>query len=265
LLWLKIEDAIKVNSQLKNYATYKNGKWKIDFKNKEAVNLYNKIILKELFNLELDFHKEGLIPTPINRFLFIDNIFKDNPNIKNVLEIGTGSGVISLLIAKYYNCENIYLTDTVDKYVNLAKNNIIKNKNNLKTNYNNLKVINSNGNIINGINELSNLKFDLIISYPPYYKNNSVPSKRGFGGAYASLVELIGGGTWGEEFSCKIIKEGKNILNKNGIITVMMPSKPIERVNLIEKEIINNNLKLKTDKIITGKRIRYIVKGYNEY
>ncbi|WP_292460156.1 RlmF-related methyltransferase [Methanothermococcus sp.] len=267
-LGLKIKDAVKLNKELQKYAFYKNGRVRIDFKNKEALYLYNKTILKHLFGLNMEFHKNALIPTPINRYLFVKNVFDNKDNkcnidnnnnnhpIKTVLEIGTGSGIISIMIAKYYNCK-VYATETVKEYINIANENIIKN------NLNDcIKVIDSNNKIIEGIDEFTNEKFDLIISYPPFYDPNSVPSKRSFGGAHATDVELIGGGNYGEEFSLKIIEEGVNYLNKGGLIALMFPHKPMERRKAVEHKIKDMGLILKTDEIKTGKRIRHIIKGY---
>ena len=258
-LGLKIEDAVRLNKELEKYVFCKNGKIKIDFKNKDALYLYNKTILKHLFDLDMEFHKNALIPTPINRYLFVKNVFDEkiiNHPIKTVLEIGTGSGIISMMIAKYYNCK-VYATETVKEYINIANENIIKNNLN-----NNIKIIDSNNKIIEGIDEIANKKFDLIISYPPFYNSNSVPSKRSFGGAHATDVELIGGGEYGEEFSLKIIEEGIKYLNKGGLIALMFPHKPMERRKIIENKIKDVGLTLKTDEIKTGKRIRHIIKGF---
>jgi methylase of polypeptide subunit release factors len=257
-LGLKIEDAVKLNKELEKYVFYKNGKVRIDFKNKEALYIYNKTILKYLFDLDVEFHKNALIPTPINRYLFVKNVFEDNllnHPIKTVLEIGTGSGIISMIIAKYYDCE-IYATETVKEYINMANENIIKNNLN-----NNITIIDSNNKIVKDVDELTDKKFDLIISYPPFYNSHSVPSKRNFGGAYATGVELIGGGKYGEEFSLKIVEEGINYLNKGGLIALMFPHKPIERRKIIESKIEEVGLTLKTDEIKTGRRTRHIIKG----
>ena len=258
-LGLKIEDAVRLNKELEKYVFCKNGKIKIDFKNKDALYLYNKTILKHLFDLDMEFHKNALIPTPINRYLFVKNVFDEkiiNHPIKTVLEIGTGSGIISMMIAKYYNCK-VYATETVKEYINIANENIIKNNLN-----NHIKIIDSNNKIIEGIDEIANKKFDLIISYPPFYNSNSVPSKRSFGGAHATDVELIGGGEYGEEFSLKIIEEGIKYLNKGGLIALMFPHKPMERRKIVENKIKDIGLTLKTDEIKTGKRIRHIIKGF---
>ena len=260
-LGLKIEDAVKLNPELKKYAYYKNGKLRIDFKCKESLYLYNKTVLKYVFNIDMEFHRDALIPTPISRFLFIKNLCEsyraeNNKDVKDVLEIGTGSGILGIMIVKYYRC-NVYATEVVEEYIELARDNVIRN--NLEDK---IRIIDSRGKIVEGIPEIEGKKFDIILSYPPFYPPDAVPSKRSFGGAYAREIELIGGGKYGEEFSLRILREGIKYLRKGGIIGLMMPHKPKERREIIEKEIVNLGLTLKVDKIKTGKRIRYIIKGY---
>ncbi|HIP16294.1 MAG TPA: DUF890 domain-containing protein [Methanothermococcus okinawensis] len=260
-LGLKIEDAVRLNPELKKYTYYKNGKIRIDFKSKESLYLYNKTVLKYVFNIDMDFHRDALIPAPISRYLFIKNLcesFKEENkrSIDDVLEIGTGSGILAIMIAKYYRC-NVYATEVVEEYIELAKNNVIRNS--LEDR---IKIIDSKGKVIEGITKIEGKKFDIIISYPPFYPPHSVSSKRSFGGAYARNVELIGGGKYGEEFSLRILREGIKYLREGGIIGLMMPHKPKERRKIIEEEVVNLGLILETDKIKIGKRIRHIIKGY---
>ncbi len=128
MLGLKIEDAVKYNKNLKKYIYKKGDKLRIDFKDKEALMEYNKTILNVLFGLDIEFHKNGLIPTPINRYLFIKSTFETLKNLgiekPIVLEIGTGhSAIISLLIKKFYDAE-VYATEVDDEFINFAKRNI---------------------------------------------------------------------------------------------------------------------------------------------
>lgn len=258
MIGLKIEDAIKYNENLKKYVYKKGDKLRIDFKNKDALIEYNKTVLEVLFGLNVEFHKNGLIPTPINRYLFIKSAFDTLKKLgiekPVVLEIGTGhSAIISLLIKKLYDAE-VYATEVDDEFLKFAKRNA--ERNNLD-----IKIINSKGRVIKGIEELRDKKFDLIISYPPFYSSNSVASGRKFGGALAKEVELIGGGKFGEEFSFKIIEEGVDFLNERGVIALMMPKKPEKRRELIIKKMEDVGLKVEVDEIKTGNRLRYIIKG----
>ncbi len=249
---IKIVDAIKYNPNLKKYVVNN----KIDFKNKEALIEYNKAVLKGLFNIDMDFSKEHLTPPAIGRYLFVKSSFDtlNKLNIKNpkVLEVGGGSGIISILIKKLYNSE-VYATEVDKDLINLFKRNL--EKNNL-----NVKIIYSNGKILRGIKEIENKKFNLIISYPPYYSSNSIPSGRKFGGALAKIHELVGGGKFGEKFSLKLIEESVDFIDK-GILSIMLPKKPERR-----REIVINHMKdfyddVLIDMITTGKRIRFIIKG----
>lgn len=80
------------------------------------------------------------------------------PKIHSLLEIGTGRGYLSIILAKIYPSINrIIATDIDDKAVNLARKNIAIN--NLQK-----KVLVKKGNLFNPI---KNQKFDLIVSCPP--------------------------------------------------------------------------------------------------
>ena len=87
-----------------------------------------------------------------NTLQYINKHFKGN--IK-VLEIGTGSGCISIALKKENNNLDITSTDISKKALKVAKNNA-------KENNVNINFINTN--IYDGIND----KFDIIISNPPY-------------------------------------------------------------------------------------------------
>ncbi|MBP2173127.1 RlmF-related methyltransferase [Methanococcus voltae] len=282
---LKIKDAIIFNENLKKYVEIKINKsgkeiYKIDFNSKEAVYEYNVAILKGLYDLNMKFHSDALVPTPVNRYTFIyyiinkflDNLDNlDKPKL-NILEIGTGSGILSILMSKYFceltnNCEkddkliNIYATDIKEEYLEIARENYSNNLDKLKLS---IKFVNSQGNLIKNILELNkevDNKFDIIFTYPPYYSDHSVASIRSFGGADAEKVELIGGGKYGEKFSENLIEEAKDVLNENGIIAFMFPDKPEERRVLVENKILNCNLKLEKYEIQSGKRKRHIIFG----
>ncbi|MBP2144395.1 methylase of polypeptide subunit release factors [Methanococcus voltae] len=290
---LKIKDAIIFNENLKKYVEVKINKsgkeiYKIDFNSKEAVYEYNVAILKGLYGLNMKFHSDALVPTPVNRYTFIYYIIseflnnldtldksEDKPEL-NILEIGTGSGILSILMSKYF-CEltnkcdkdnkdieliNMYATDIKEEYLEIARENYSNNLDKLKLP---IKFVNSQGNLIKNISELNkelnNNKYDIIFTYPPYYSDHSVASIRSFGGADAEKVELIGGGKYGEKFSEKLIEEAKDVLNENGIIAFMFPDKPEERRTLVENKILDCNLKLEKYEIQSGKRKRHIIFG----
>ncbi|ENN95692.1 hypothetical protein J422_06366 [Methanocaldococcus villosus KIN24-T80] len=260
MLGLKIEEALKYNENLKKYVFEDKGKLKINFKDKKALMEYNRTVIKVLFGLDIEFHEKGLIPPVMSRYLFVKKSFEtlERLGIKEaeVLEIGTGhSAIIAMLIKKLYNA-NVYATEVDKEFLEYARKNILKN--NLK-----IELIDSKGKILKGIDEIKNKRFDLIISYPPYYSSNSKPSGRKFGGALAKEVELIGGGRFGEKFSFRLIEESYNFLKDKGVLSIMLPKKPDKRREIIIEKM-NEYYEVEVDKIKLGNRERYVIKGIKD-
>lgn len=98
------------------------------------------------------FETEELVDYSIK---YIEKNF-ENPDI---LEIGTGSGCISIALKKSLSKSNIFATDISKDAINVAKINA-------KDNNVDIKFINTN--IYQGIDK----KFDVIISNPPYIAKN---------------------------------------------------------------------------------------------
>lgn len=125
---------------------------------------------------------------------------------KNVLEIGTGSGIISFKIAKYVNY--ILAIDINPRAVEIAE----KNKRKLGIKNIEFKVSNLFKNV--------NKKFDLIFFNPPY-----LPGKEDISWS---------GGRNGEEIIRRFLKEVKNYLEKDGIAVILLSS--FNNIKKIEKE-----------------------------
>ena len=83
----------------------------------------------------------------------------------NILEIGTGSGCISIALKKNLKC-NIDAIDISNDAINIAKNNAINN--NVDINYINSSIEDYN----------INKKYDLIISNPPYVPYDSIVDEK---------------------------------------------------------------------------------------
>ena len=122
----------------------------------------------DFFGIEIDVNKNVLIPRFETEGL-VDKLTKlikqysfNNPNI---LDIGTGSGCISIYLKKNLEC-NITAIDKSKKAINLAK------KNALKTNV-----------IINFIHTsiekyINDVKYDIIVSNPPYVSYSESVDKK---------------------------------------------------------------------------------------
>ena len=110
------------------------------------------------YGYNINVNKDVLIPRfeteelVENTLKYINKYFNGN---LNVLEVGTGSGCISIALKKENNNLSITSTDISKKALKVAKNNA--KENNVSINF-------INTNIYDGIND----KFDVIISNPPY-------------------------------------------------------------------------------------------------
>lgn len=224
---------------------------KIDFKNKNALAFYNKIIAKEILGLELFFHPKGLVPSVMGRFEFIKLTVKPH---ETILDVGTGSSAICAIIAAKHLKAKVYATEMIEEYYESAKRNV--NQNSL---HDEIHLIKSSGEIINGVIP-ENLTFDAIISNPPYLPSKTKLSDKKFGG---SAEELTGGGETGAEFSLKIIEEGVSRLNKSGRIGLIIPMKKKKISESIIQLMKKEKLDTQTIRLITGNRERLVIIGNN--
>ncbi len=118
----------------------------------------------EFNNLKIIQNKEGFC-FGIDSILLSDfakNIKKDS----KVLDIGTGTGIISILLSAKSNAGKIIGIEIQEEVANMAKRNIILN--NLE---NKIEIINDNINNIE--NYLENNSIDVVVTNPPYKKNNT--------------------------------------------------------------------------------------------
>ncbi|QJC35998.1 peptide chain release factor N(5)-glutamine methyltransferase [Enterobacteriaceae endosymbiont of Donacia cincticornis] len=111
----------------------------------------------EFWSLKINVSPYVLIPRKDTEILVDVVLQKINKRIKKILDLGTGSGAISLALAYEYNILDITAIDFSNKIINIAKNNAknlnIKNITFLKSNW---------------FSHLKNNTFDIIISNPPY-------------------------------------------------------------------------------------------------
>lgn len=122
------------------------------------------LINKATFYGETFLVKDGvLIPRPETEIL-VENayeILKEKSKIK-VLEVGVGSGIISVMLAKLLDDISIIAVDINDKALELAKQNAIKHQVEHKIEF-------RNSDLLQNVSEDS---FDMLISNPPYIADN---------------------------------------------------------------------------------------------
>ncbi|WP_288165953.1 peptide chain release factor N(5)-glutamine methyltransferase [uncultured Peptoniphilus sp.] len=149
-------------------------------------------------------------------------ILKNN-NIKNLLEIGCGSGIVSITL----DLETKGQVDitAVDISPQAIKNTNI-NKNNLNSN---IKILESD--LFDEINE----KFDLIYSNPPYIKSHEIENLQVEVRDHEPRLALDGGSD-GLYFYRKIIKDAPNFLNSHGYLVFEIGYDEAEDISSIMKE-----------------------------
>ena len=118
---------------------------------------------QEFMKMDFFVNENVLIPRPDTEVL-VEEVIKIAKNIKNpkILDLCTGSGAIAVSIAKNVPEAEIYGIDISQKAIDVAK----KNAKELGTK---VKFIKSN--LFNKINDI---KFDIIVSNPPYIKKAEI-------------------------------------------------------------------------------------------
>ena len=174
-------------------------------------------------------NKSVLIPRPETETM-IDIAKKINPNGR-FLEIGTGSGCISVTLLK----ENIFQSgiaiDISEKAIEIAQQNKIK----FETD--NLELCK-----IDFLNESIDQKFDCIISNPPYIAENEMNTLEDGVSNFEPKIALTDNSD-GLSFYRKIADEGRNLLNTNGFMILETGGK--NQIPIIEKIFINLNYSVK--------------------
>lgn len=206
---------------------------------------------REFMGLDF-FVKEGvLIPRPDTETLVeeIIEICKDRKNV-SILDIGTGSGAITVSLAKYIENSNVTSFDISEIALAIGKKNAIINEVDKK-----IKYIKSD--LFTALND-SDIKFDIIVSNPPYIKKQDIETLHTQVKDYEPHNALEGGED-GLDFYRKITEQGKKYLNECGILAYEVGHNQAEDVINIMKS--NGYKKIYTKKDIQG--IDRVVIGYN--
>lgn len=155
----------------------------------------------EFFGLDLLVDKRALIPR-FETEILVDYILNADIKKNNILDIGTGSGAISLALAKNLIKSTVTGVDISDEALSLAK------ENKKKLTLENVDFIKSD--LFTNVDG----KFDLIVSNPPYIseKDYKTLDEKLFFEPKSALVAGIDG----LDFYKDIIKEASEYLNDCG-------------------------------------------------
>ena len=208
--------------------------------------LFNKFIEERLSNrpiayivenrefMGLDFYvKEGvLIPRPDTEVLVeeVIELCKDKGPI-NILDIGTGSGAITVSLAKYLVNAKITSVDISDIALEIGEKNAQSNDVDDRITF-------IKSDLFTNIDK--DMKFDIIVSNPPYIKKEVIETLdkqvKDF-----EPYNALEGGIDGLDFYRAITTQGKNYLNKGGILAYEVGHDQSEDVSkLMEKNGYTN-------------------------
>lgn len=164
---------------------------------------------KEFMNLELYVNQDVLIPRQDTEIL-VEEVINILQNIKaeniQILDMCTGSGAIAIALAKNVEKCIVDAVDISSGALEVVKKNIVKNK------------VEGRVNIINSdlFSKVSNKKYDLIVSNPPYIERNVIEKldKQ----VQKEPIIALDGGEDGLDFYKKIINKASSYLESNGYL-----------------------------------------------
>jgi release factor glutamine methyltransferase len=206
----------------------------------------------EFYGLKFEVNKSVLIPRPETELLVeavIESVGKDESI--NILDIGSGSGNISIALAKNIpSCRVVGL--------DISEEAIVISKRNAKLNGVDNQLMFVKKNIFNGIDNFEN-KFDVIVSNPPYVSiedfANLDPELRLFEPKIALTDESNG-----LSFYRTISSLSKTLLKNNGKLFFEIGDAQAEKVKKILMDDNYKNILIKKDysdieRIIMGEKI----------
>lgn len=162
---------------------------------------------QEFMKLNFYVDENVLIPQPDTEILVqkaIEIIKNKKDNKLDILDLCTGSGAIGISLKKYIDDITVYVSDISEKALEIAKKNAIKNE--VEVQY-----------ILSDMfSKMDNLKFDFIVSNPPYIKTDVIKllSKE----VQKEPIIALDGGRDGLDFYRTIRNEAYKYLKDSGII-----------------------------------------------
>ena len=191
---------------------------------------------KEFWGKNFFVNKDTLIPRPETELLVekLVNIFKKKR--VTILDIGTGTGCIIISLLSELKNSSGTAVDISSRAIVVAKKNAFKFKL-----YDRIKFLNKPFEV------LSDKKFDLIVSNPPYIKRSDLKNLSEDIKRFEPRMALDGGYD-GLDLIKKVIYKSRKILKVNGMLALEIGNEQIKRVSNI---LIDNKF-----------RIKYVINDY---
>ncbi len=193
---------------------------------------------KHFMSLNFNVTPDVLIPRPETELL-IENAIELSKTFEGkitVLDIGTGSGIIAVSLAKFIDNIEVHATDSSGKALEVALSNAKKHEVENKIQF-----------IETDLFPEENLQCNIIISNPPYIKTANIknlqPEIRDFE-PYAALD----GGPDGLDCYRKIAEKGASFLKEGGFLLLEVASDSANDVaSLIQNALKPKNIRIKKD------------------
>ena len=192
---------------------------------------------QEFMKLNFLVTKDVLIPRQDTEIL-VEEVINIAKKIENpiILDLCTGSGAIAVSLAKYVNNVKIFATDISPKALEIAKKNA--EFNGVK---NNIDFIESDL-----FNKIKNLKFDIIVSNPPYIETDEI--KKLTKDVQNEPIQALDGGKDGLTFYRKIAEDAPEFLNIHGFLCLEIGYNQKQKVKqILEKQKRYINIYCKKD------------------
>ena len=195
-----------------------------------------RILNKKIFrDVDLILNKNTFIPRSETELL-IDIVIEKKISPKYLLELGTGSGAISISLMKNFPQSRTVATDINQKSLKLAKKNAKKNK-----------VIDQiNFICCNWLDIFVNIEFDLIVANPPYIRTGVINSLDPEVKNYDPHLALDGG-LDGLDAYKEILHALKPLLKPNTVIIFEIGFDQAKKVLKLMKEVNIMNIKVFKD------------------
>ena len=187
---------------------------------------FDRILNKKIFrDFELDINHNTFSPRKETELL-IDIIIDLRLNPKHILELGTGSGAISIALMKNFPKAKCIATDISLNSLELAKQNAKKN--------NVLDQINFI--CCNWLDIFVNFDFDVILANPPYIKTEVIKKLEPEVRFYDPIVSLDGGKNGVECYKKIILGLDQKLFSKNSKILFEIGYDQAQKVEKLMKE-----------------------------
>jgi len=180
----------------------------------------------------LEIKEEALVYKPAEDSLLAIKAIKALKNLSEpeVLDVGTGSGILGLYAAMHFHAKKLVMSDISKRACRLAERNYILNKD--KLNGTNVTILKSD------LFENIKGRYDIIIFNAPYLKGSTA--------AHLPIIERAwNGGPTGIEVSLRFLNEAFPHLKKNGAIILLASS--LSDIDTLRKKIDELGYRIKSE------------------